>query len=67
MNQVTLVQHVINKGVVMRKEVIEKQKEKEVKNYTPNNQTVSYDSKLKKIRRREPTLSRLKRKNIEKI
>lgn len=51
----------------MRKEVKEKQKEKDVTHYITNNQTVSYDSKLKRVRRREPVLSRLQRKNTQKI
>lgn len=45
----------------MRKREVSESK-KEINNKITNNQTVSYDSKLKRVRRREPVLSRLQKR-----
>ena len=51
----------------MRKEVKEKQNQKETTNYFTINQSVSYNSNLKRVRRREPVLSRIRKNKTQKI
>jgi len=46
----------------MRKEVKEKNIKTEKKDYIPNNQVNIYENGKKKVRRREPVLSRLRKK-----